>query len=395
MTAPSRPVVLVGLADALAAVETVWSLRDNGFDVLVAVRVGTRPAVCRVRGIRTVPVRDPARDLAGCVADLALAVRQQAVSVVLPLDDQMVLLAGELRALTGVPVRPYGPDRVAVDKRLQIELAAKAGLPVPDTVVVEQDGDWDGAPPLPFVAKPALAVERSANALDRQGSAVCVTARDVAAARRALRPPLLLQPLLAGVGEGVFGLADRTGEVTAWSGHRRVRMMNPQGSGASTSVSVEVPEDLRAAVQSFVAAAEWVGLFMVELLRDGAGTPWFMELNGRAWGSMALATRRGYAYPAWTVQDALGRSRTPALPLTAPTLRCRHLGREAVHLGFVLRGPSVEGAVWPTPVRTLAAMARWNRSDRVYNWRSGEPTVLLADTWQTVAGQLRRLRGRR
>ena len=42
------------------------------------------------------------------------------------------------------------------------------------------------------------------------------------------------------------------------------------------------------------------------LLRDGEGTAWFMELNGRAWGSMALARRLGHEYPRWAVQAALG-----------------------------------------------------------------------------------------
>ena len=75
----------------------------------------------------------------------------------------------------------------------------------------------------------------------------------------------------------------------------------------------------------------WRGIFMIELLRGTDGTPWFMELNGRPWGSMALARRAGLEYPAWAVARRLDPAyRPPALPPAAPRT-ARHLGRELVH----------------------------------------------------------------
>ena len=61
-----------------------------------------------------------------------------------------------------------------------------------------------------------------------------------------------------------------------------------------------------------------------------------MELNGRAWGSMALARHRGYSYPSWAVRAALDPRFRPAEPAAPPELTARHLGREIVHLGTVL-----------------------------------------------------------
>ena len=46
-------------------------------------------------------------------------------------------------------------------------------------------------------------------------------------------------------------------------------------------------------------------MFMIELLRDRTGKVWFVELNGRPWGSMALSRRQGFEYPAWHVKLAI------------------------------------------------------------------------------------------
>ncbi len=106
---------------------------------------------------------------------------------------------------------------------------------------------------------------------------------------------VMVQPWLHGVGRGVFGLGDN-GRARYLSAHERVRMMNPSGSGSSACTSAEVELSVREAVETFVELAHWRGLFMVELLSVG-GVPYFVELNPRAWGSLALATARGLHDP--------------------------------------------------------------------------------------------------
>jgi hypothetical protein len=137
-------------------------------------------------------------------------------------------------------------------------------------------------------------------------------------------------------------------------------------------------------------------MFMVEFLRDGDGRQWFMELNGRAWGSMALARRLGLEYPAWAAATAFG------LPYAAPAsanghsaVVCRHLGRELVHLAMVIRGPQSAALVdWPGRGRTAAEVLRLRRGDSWYNLRSGELGVFASDTWETVRTHAARLLGR-
>ena len=267
---------------------------------------------------------------------------------------------------------------LALDKRVQLRLAASAGLPVPPTAT---PGGPAAAGPGPWMVKPALAVEVRGGRLRRPAARIAASAGQVRAAAAAAGGPVLVQPLLSGTGEGIFGLAVR-GSATALSAHRRIRMMNPRGSGSSACRSIPVPADVTGPVRELIAASGWHGLFMVELLRDAAGRPWFMELNGRAWGSMALARYRGFRYPSWAVRAALDARFRPAAPARPPDVTARHLGREIVHVGAVLAGG---GAPRLGTVREVLTV---RRGDRWYNYRPGQRAVLLADTWATVSGQV-------
>jgi hypothetical protein len=403
--------VLVGFADALAAIESVWCLADHGFEVHAFARSGTRPALSRCRGVRVIGITPPEHDARLAVADLARAIRELRPAAVMPLDDQAVWLLNQVVAgvppddacgevAEGVPADyacgqiasrtvvagPVGPAaELALDKRQQLNAAKSAGFAAPPSC------DPTGGPlPSrgPWMVKPAVAVELVGGRLLRGSGKIARTPAQVRAAAAATGGSAIAQPLIEGTGEGIFGLAT-AGGVAALSAHRRIRMMNPRGSGSSACRSMPVDGALVGPVDEFVAATSWRGLFMIELLRDASGKPWFMELNGRSWGSMALACRRGFAYPAWAVRAALDPAWRPDEPPPASHLTARHLGREIVHLGAVL----AKGGA--PRLRTVRDVVTVRRSDCWYNWRRGNANVFVADTWATVSGQLRSRDGAR
>ena len=202
--------------------------------------------------------------------------------------------------------------------------------------------------------------------------------------------PLLAQPLLSGVGEGLFGLAGPDG-LMALSAHRRIRMMNPQGSGSSACISIAVDPELSRGAERMLSDTNWRGMFMLEFLRASDGTAWFMELNGRAWGSMALARRAGLEYPAWALRRLKDNRFEPTLAVSGNGRACRHLGRELVHLMMVIRGPKSVGATeWPSRWRTVRDVLRFSRNEHRYNWRPGDRGVFVEDTVRTVANQISR-----
>lgn len=386
----SRARVLIGFADALAAPEVVWSLADDGWRVSAFTRRGAKTALRRLEGVELLEVTAPESDAPRCAEELRDIVERGDFASAMPLDDMSVWLfetarLGDLVAIAG----PAGENvTLALDKRIQLERAEQAGFRVPATTAVESVADALGHDSFPCMVKPTLAAQLVGDRLTRGGTHICADNDELARALSSLDGPVLVQELLGGVGEGISGVADG-GIAQRFTGHRRIRMMNPEGSGSSACVWVAPRPEEQAAAERLLEAAAWSGLFMVELLRDESGDAWFIEFNGRAWGSLALARRTGLEFPAAAARIAAGEpADLPAPAVTVPIV-CRHLGRELVHLLLVLRGRRSSAAPRSSSrVRQIAQLLRTRRSDRWYNWRRGCLLFFLEDTWRTVAAVL-------
>jgi protein-tyrosine-phosphatase/predicted ATP-grasp superfamily ATP-dependent carboligase len=392
--------VLIGFADSLSAPEVAWSLVEAGYRVVAFARKGTKPALCRSRFVRVEYVTDPDKSARGSLADLKQLVGQLDNPSVMALDDLSLWLIQELRRSLPT-MRVAGATgkqaEVALDKLLQCNAARDAGFAVPATSRVETWADLKSFPGFPAIIKPRLAARVVEGRLGRDRSYTLAGEAELEAFASQWNgsEPMLVQPLLNGSGEGLFGfsLPDR---VVCWSAHRRVRMMNPAGSGASACVSVEPDRATCAIAERFLKTIGWRGMFMIELLRDAAGQPWFIELNGRSWGSMALARRNGFEYPGWTARSVLDSSFIPSAPPARPAFLCRHLGRELVHLAFVWRGPrSGAQSDWPGRVKSVRDVIRVGRDDRWYNFNPRDRKVFWADVRQTLASQFLPVRRRR
>ena len=335
----------------------------------------------------------PKVDLPAARSDFRRFLESGRFSAVMPLDDDSVWLCSAA-AREGADIPVLGPTgwtaELTLDKRLQLDAAAAAGFAVPSTTHVECIDDLMSLSEFPTVLKPALAIVDRGAVLERPTGRVCANRSELARAAQAWAgEPLLAQPLISGTGRGLFGIFGRTG-LHALSAHRRIRMMNPQGSGSSACASAQVDPGLAFLAQKMLGDAGWRGLFMLEFLRDSAGTSWFMELNGRAWGSMALARQAGLEYPAWAaqqLQDSLFEP--PITPFSEQT--CRHLGRELIYLLMVMRGPrSAALTDWPSRSKAVREVLRFNRNDSWYNWRPGARAVFFEETARTVFDQIQR-----
>lgn len=381
---------MIGFAESLAAPETAWSLRDAGHEVKAFTRAGEKPPLRRARGIELVEVAAPEEDADRAVAEIAAAL--DGADVLLPLDDEALALSE--RAIAGTQVRLAGPTgsnvEVALDKRRQIELAEHSGFGVPTTTVFASVAETRSATsslPFPGIVRPARALMFEDRRLVHPRAALYADSSELDSALSSISPqaPLLVQPWLRGTSEGFFGLATPDG-IAAPSAHERIRMVNPQGSHSSACRSREVDPVVAEAAARMLAAVGWRGLFMVELLRDGDRVPWFVELNGRTWGSMSLSRRMGFEYPAWAVAQAMHESFRPSAPAEqALPITCRHLGSELVHLMIVMRGKHSRAiTTWPSRWQTAREVLSVRRSDCWYNLRPGERSVFVADTLQQV-----------
>jgi predicted ATP-grasp superfamily ATP-dependent carboligase len=391
--------VIIGFAESLSAPEVAWSLVDHGYSVVAFTRKGKRSALSHSRFVRLFEITPPEQDLTQAIEDLQLGVGRMAAGsgplVMMPLDDASVWLCGRAKFSDAVTVAgPRGDGvEIALNKQKQFELAKTSGFNLPSARYVARREDVRlEEVKFPVVFKPAEAARNDGGHLSKGQGWICSDRLELEAALTAwaCRTPMLLQEFVPGLGEGIFGLATGRG-VVAWSGHRRLRMMNPHGSGASAcTVAPEADAATKAAAERFLAGCGWRGLFMIEMLRDKSGKLWFIEFNGRCWGSMALARRAGFEYPAWAVRTAL----TPDASLQIPGARngspvCRHLGREMLYLAFVLRGSKSKALTeWPSFWSALTQVVRIGRNDRWYNWRKDDKKVFFSDFYGTIRDQL-------
>lgn len=388
----------MGFAEALSAPESVWSLVDAGFQVCAFSRRGRCPALRQSRYLSVHEITAPEKDVAAARTELAellakVFADRSGPHVFLPLDDAALWLG----AHTPLPAGwiSAGPNEtlaeLALNKWKQIELARAAGFTVPESAVISHlDELARFSKSLPVILRPAQAVREEGPGLGKGSNWICADESELQKAAKQWRGhgSLLVQPFLRGVGEGVFGFATRNG-VVGWSAHRRLRMMNPHGSGSSACVSRRVPKEARAAAERFVRQADWRGMFMIEMLAEGDGRNAFVEFNGRAWGSMALARRLGFEYPAWSAQLALDPDFSPTMPAApAKEIECRNLGRELMHLLFVLRGPRSRALQeWPSAWKTVGNFFRGLGTSAFYNSRRGDRRVFLRDTCNTIRDQ--------
>jgi predicted ATP-grasp superfamily ATP-dependent carboligase len=386
--------VLVGFAGALAAPEAVASLLSAGLRVAAFAQRGSHPALRRDRRVPIAEIAAPAQDAAAAVRELTALAHAIGAVALMPLDDASVWLCDRVACEAGlIVVGPTGARaRLALDKRAQVRAALRAGFSVPQTTVCSTREQLLAIDAFPAILRPALAIEERGGRLVRGSGRVCADPGELrkAVATLAGGGPTLVQPWIRGTGEGLFGTAV-DGEIVHPSAHRRLRMVNPQGSGSSACVSIAPDREIVQVGARMLREANWNGLFMLELLRGRDGTPWCVELNGRAWGSMALARRLGLEYPAWAAREVLGLGSAPASVSRpqAPVV-CRHLGREIVHVMSVMRGPrSAALEDWPSRWGTVRAVARVSRGERWYNWSPRHPGVFVDDTVRTVLETLR------
>jgi predicted ATP-grasp superfamily ATP-dependent carboligase len=394
----SKGTVLIGFAEAMSAPEVAWSLVDEGFRVTAFARKGRASALRHSRHVTCHEICPPEADLQRSLSDLNSLLDSSAIApdssprILFPVDDKAVWLCSRVKSRNGwLLAGPSGANAdLALNKCLQIQKAQDAGFNVPKTCLArtaEEIFAFCATESFPVILKAAEVVPTWQGRLYSCRKWICANTSELerAVAAWGERTPLLVQPFIVGTGEGVFGLAAPDG-VRAWSGHRRLRMMNPQGSGSSACISEAVPEAIKSKTGALLGRTGWRGLFMVELLRDRAGVLWFVELNGRPWGSISLSRRQGLEYPAWHVNLALDPQSKAGEGFSAGAgVVCRNMGREFMHLLFVLRGPkskALDG--WPPFWKTLAEVARVRRGETFYNWRREDAKVFLADCCYTV-----------
>ena len=110
-------------------------------------------------------------------------------------------------------------------------------------------------------------------------------------------PSVLVQEFIDGYGVGVSGLFSE-GRPVALIAHRRVRESNPTGGPSAVAETIELEPKLLAPTTALFQRIGFTGPAMAEYKVDRrSGEPFLMEINGRLWGSVMLASAAGLDLP--------------------------------------------------------------------------------------------------
>lgn len=288
-----------GLQSALAAVR---SLGARGIRVIAASERASAMALHSKFASRSVVYPSPLDEPTAFVAWIKeISATEKDGVVVYPFSDQTLLLLSRHRSEFPSGVHVVLPQEASVetacDKARTLELARSLNVPMPQTEFPMSEKEIaETKLSFPLIVKPRHScVWRDGHAVWGSASSVSTPAEAKAFAERTFERSgewPILQRKLEGDEIGAFFLYDHG--VARWTfGHRRLRSLNPGGGASSLRESFVLPDDVLDQSKKLLDALAWHGVAMVEWKRDVSdGVYKLMEINGRFWGSLALA---GYA----------------------------------------------------------------------------------------------------
>ena len=333
--------VLVTDGEQRAALAVVRSLGRAGYTCLVTEsRTPSLAGVSRYAAAHF-QVPDALREPAKFEDAVASLTRDREVDVVLPITDASVLAVLGVRDRMGRAVVPFPKleaFRRISDKQVVHTEASCIGLAVPAQYTVAAPRAIADLEPealaFPLVLKPFRSTVEVRGRLIKLGVSYASNERELRARIGALPPeafPVLLQQRILGPGVGIFQLL-WDGKLVATFAHRRLREKPPAGGVSVYCESIAADQGLAERSQALLERFGWRGVAMVEYKIDAAtGVPYVMEVNGRFWGSLALAVDAGVDFPRLLVELALGQEPS-GLPSYRVGVRSRWFWGDVDHL---------------------------------------------------------------
>lgn len=341
---------------ARGALAAVRALHAGGWTVGVGSPGARGLAAASRRASRRHDVPSPAAGVTAFVDAVRAAVVAGGYDVVLAAGDAELLALAYAAERVGaaLPHPAYDVLLQAVDKLALSTAAAAAGLGTPRTALATplELARWRGA----AVVKPRWHWRPDVPQASPRCEAVVVAdgdaAADVAAVMRAFGAEPVVQEHVPGDLMAFACVVADDGRLLGRVQQRASRIW-PPGAGVSVRAeTVAVDPVLEERVTALLSDLGWRGIAEVQLLCPPRGEPMLLDLNGRVYGSLALAVAAGVNLPALAAAAAAGLHPEPS-----PDARvgCRYHWLEGD-----LRSIRANGALAALPA--LADARRWARS---------------------------------
>ncbi len=350
-----------------SALVAVRSLGAQGYTVVCGSHRRTGAALYSRYTSRTLRYPSPIASLTGflgAVRDVARACPEPPLIYAFS-DATLSALSRSRESFASIAVLILPSEEsveISLDKRRTVMLAKELGIAVPTTHdAIPQD------PHFPAVIKPRHNVvwRGDQGIVSRVQIVLHSGALKLHWQKLAKTGEIpFIQEYIPAVEYGYSVLCEH-GRIVARCVHRRIRSLSPEGGASVVRVTVEPTLGMAEAAQALMHALAWHGPAMIEFRVGRDRVAYLVEINGRFWGSLALALHAGVDMPLLCAQLVQGH------PAPVPDFKrgifSRYLLGDAVHL---LRAHS-----WQAVKEFFSYGGRDHFSD-MGSWRDPLPMVM-------------------
>jgi predicted ATP-grasp superfamily ATP-dependent carboligase len=358
----SPPEVLLAGARGRPGLATARSLSRRSVPFVVLADE-PRGMVARSRHVRRfVRAPRPDADPDGFFDAVLGVCAEQDVRLVMPMDDAALAVCSERRdalpAGTTLAAASVDAVRNVLDKRRNLDAATRLGVPCPAEFALEsvdQIGELIDRLGFPMVLKNP---GRAAGAASLPHDFKWLIARDERQLRALVdehgaegRFPLF-QQLVEGEVRNLCCLG-ASGRLVAVHEYRSVRRVGWEGNSVLREVTESSPQLVRYA-ELLLGELGWDGVAQVAfIVRERDGASWYMETNGRPWGSIEGSIAIGWDFPYWAYRYFTRGDLPVPPPLVLGSKTCWHFADLRL-LGKRLRGVEPPVPPRPSPLRAIA-----------------------------------------
>ncbi|TMM20700.1 MAG: hypothetical protein E6F97_10320 [Actinobacteria bacterium] len=333
--------VVVTDAEERAALGAARGLRRSGYRVCAVAHGRTAATHWSRSCAERVRLPDPRENVPGFIDGLDELLRSGRYDALIPGSEASLLAVSEHRERLEHATRLGLPSREAVrrsvDKRLLLEVAARAGLAAPHSKACKGLEEAEAAVlelGYPVVLKPAQSFQPMNGGSKQQGVVFVPDPETLESSVPKLTPPFIVQRFeRAGFLSctGVFA----EGRLLAATTSRVLRLWPPVAGMHCYAETVSSPDGLTDRVRALLAAVGWQGIFQLQMLELPGGQLSVIDLNPRVFASIALDNYAG-ANPAAVWCDwLLGRNPLPVV--AQPARRYRWEEGDFCHFAWQLR----------------------------------------------------------
>ena len=326
-------------------------------------------------------VPDPDENPGAFVDTVLMRAREHQVRVIMPISDGALMLLNAKRALLPEGTSLAAANEKAVNnvlnKEENLRLARRVGVPcVRQFPLLGPDGVTQCAKELglPLVVKnptpEVLVAEGGLPFRMKFPATLKELERIVRQCQRATVRPLF-QEYVSGAAVNVAAFAEG-GKVVAI--HQYVSHRRSDHAGILREI-VPLRADLEKYTCDMLAELRWDGLAQIGFIVDGERV-WYMETNGRFWGSVQASVNGGWDMPHWQYRFFADRVTPSVQPIRIGSMTCHHGGDLKVLLQYLHGGRSPTfytdpGRLWA--LKQYLASFRPSIHADVFNWRDPLP----------------------